>query len=462
MTTAGFVMKATKPDWFTDIVAYASGGVTARARHSSLALAVVSPRCGAGSPARALGPHAVKQLWEDWGEGTKRVVVVEADVARGSAAEPSSLWKYTVTFMFGVSALLGLMGDMQVAQNSVKWIDQGRFITHDDDNDGQVSLVVVDTCSGKKSVVKRGGVLPNVTIGRYCANAMWAVKLEGVNKAVAITKLTTEYPECPVFTVQLPGYRGELVCFNQVISSEAAIAVRSPNTTVRSIVVIDVAKSFETKSLHVVTTTALDDSLNSRDCVVQNLIVMQNSMRQKVYIVLAHTNNASWEIGWFVAIVDSNGQANRLYSDYQYFDPRNGIYQVSSSLFLVEKSTCLELWDLSNTKVLPLMCHTGYSRNTGGVLCGSGLLALIEPNQQRLQVIEMPSQHIVVEFGLKGEVLHSLQYNGSFIFSAPTSHEYGPCSIDQSTSTSISIRHSCNHGSHVGSDQNQPQCGIGP
>ncbi|KAH3705925.1 hypothetical protein Pelo_19527 [Pelomyxa schiedti] len=68
-------IKVTKPDWLGDVTIH-DGGLSAPAQFSSLALAVFSARCGARSPARALGAHMLRQLWDDWVVGCQRVVAI--------------------------------------------------------------------------------------------------------------------------------------------------------------------------------------------------------------------------------------------------------------------------------------------------------------------------------------------------------------------------------------------------
>ncbi|KAH3722648.1 hypothetical protein Pelo_18645 [Pelomyxa schiedti] len=144
-------IKVTKPDWLGDVTIH-DGGLSAPAQLSSLALAVFSARCGARSPARALGAHVLRQLWDDWVVGCQRVVAICVAVRDES---PDAV-ELVCSFRFSVSPLLlGIMGGgVQVTANLAyffekqQWVDENRFIGVDGLTAGRPEVKMVDALSG--------------------------------------------------------------------------------------------------------------------------------------------------------------------------------------------------------------------------------------------------------------------------------------------------------------------------
>ncbi|KAH3714436.1 hypothetical protein Pelo_19054 [Pelomyxa schiedti] len=353
----------------------------------------------------------LRQLWDDWVVGCQRVAVLDAEVmpcGRGKG-------KHCV-ITFGVSPLLlGIMGIKFVLAGELLgiertwWVDENTLM-REEGTRGALSLV--NTTSGEKSAVRKGVGLYNSNLR---VNRDWVFQLAG--QLISVGSMKTGELEDPVVTVALPDvYTPEKLPFglSRVIPSMAVMAVVRLYSKRFYILVIDVAKTYKSRMLCVVSETPCDFR-GIEEWAMESVLVMQNKAGQNVFIF---DITQRWESKSVVISILENGEMNELYS--HKIDCI--LVQVSGSMFAVynRKEERLDIWDSNDTtKRHPVIKCIPKAGNDNFVV-GGGLIVLLDTDTQHLQVIDASSTHTVVTFGISGWLITDVMSDTSFLCCKPS------------------------------------------
>ncbi|KAH3732927.1 solute carrier family protein [Pelomyxa schiedti] len=396
------IIKVTKPEWLGDIVIH-EGGLSAPAQFASLALGVVSARCGSRSPARALGAHMLRQLWDDWVVGCQRAIVVDVLLKRKEDDGEERKTFPTCAFRFSVSPLLlGIMGGgVQVTSvhlphivEKQQWVDENRFIGVDGLTAERPEVRMIDALTGVKTVLRR----EEGSISHLCANRSWLVNLKSGGKLFVVTPTAAVGVDSGVsVALPHPSYRATFLVLNKVVPSQAVILVKdSEGKRARYFLVVDVAKTYSSRVLEIMGATPFPDDKLDEDWYIETIVVMQNKVGENVFIFSAQETRDHETV---VMSVQSNGDARKLYTPRIYLV----LDQVSSSLFSVYHANRLDIWDCNDTsKKYPVVkCIPDYM-DDANEMTGGGFIVFTEKNHNKLQVIEASSTQVVVSFGIDG------------------------------------------------------------
>ncbi|KAH3762145.1 hypothetical protein Pelo_6013 [Pelomyxa schiedti] len=402
-------------------------GVWAADQLATLALASHSPRCGANSPARALGPHLLKQLWDSCVLACLRSVVL--DVSVRSADQPSILGRWSLVVRLRVSPLLlGLVGPVHVAHRETQmgrhtidhcqWLDETLCCEERSTTSWRDAVVARRT--GPRGLAWRGSercLIPHKNhMDVYVANREWMMQRthDGVGYSVIVRSLGGVGVcdgdgreegsgggggggEAEAVVVQLPVYRyfGRLFKFSKAIPSQAVMVADAGEEPGIALVVFDVAKTYATRTLQVVSTTrcgaVTPEWLN--DFCMGDILVMRNRAGDTVFVFEA-TSLTQLTTQSVVYAVQANGDTTQIYSEIG----AGVLTQVSGSLFSIyhKRTQVLDIWDCSDTSPSaattrkPLWSIKQVKNYK--VISGGGLMFLATHKKQ-LQVIDGASGH---------------------------------------------------------------------
>ncbi|KAH3762719.1 eukaryotic translation initiation factor [Pelomyxa schiedti] len=409
---SGLAFKVTKPEWLGDVVLH-EGGLSAPAQFSSFALAVVSARCGSRSPARALGTHLLRQLWDDWVVGCQRAIVVDVLLKRKEDDGEERKTSFPMcAFRFSVSPLLlGIMGRMVAipsaqipAVDGAQWVDENRFIGVDGLTTERPEVLMFDALSGaKKMVIRR----EEGSISHLCANRSWLVNLKSGGELFVVTNMETVGVDPHGVAVVLPDpySRATFLVLNKVITSQAVMLVveRTEGKNARShFMVVDVAKTYSTRILNVVGTTPFPQHRKLHVSMVEAIVVTQNKVGENVFIISV-VNDRRESV---VMSVQSDGEIRRLCAQKKDILLR----QVSGSQFSLYHKQRLDIWDCNDTTHrYPVIKCIPQHVDAPAFLVGGGLIVLIEKHHETLRFIDTSSMRVVVSFGINGWLITDLK-----------------------------------------------------
>ncbi|KAH3760306.1 hypothetical protein Pelo_7881 [Pelomyxa schiedti] len=413
-------------------------GVWAAEQVVALALASHSPRCGADSPARALGPHLVKQLWDSCVLSCLRPVVLDVSVAPYPPSPPLfGKWRLVVRLTLS-PLLLGLVGAVHVAPREAEM--DGHAVNRCQRLDETLCCVERGTSppGWQDAVVARrtgpwggaGGwsgrerrLLPSMDhVEVYVVNREWMLQRvrDGAGFSLVVRSLRGVGgddveerrgggrggdDEDEAVVIRLPEYRylGRSFEFSKAIPSHAVMIVDSGNQPGTTLLVLDVAKTHATRSLKVVSTThcaLTPEWLSKFDWC--SVAVMQNRACETVFLIQSSNLSSSS----FVHAVQANGDTTQLYCEIGSFP----LSQVSESLFSIyhKRTQVLEIWDCSDTLSpssgattrRPLRSILNLGKDNSLFTSGGGFIFLVRPGSKQLEVIDGASGNtaVMIEF----------------------------------------------------------------
>ncbi|KAH3767225.1 hypothetical protein Pelo_899 [Pelomyxa schiedti] len=410
--------KATQPSWLGDV--RFGSALVARAQFASLVVAAQCPtRCGARSPARVLGTHLLRQLWDDWVVGCQRVLVLDAAVfQRGTSGNNPGLER-RCTFRFGMSPILmGVTTVVQVEatgkligndENSKKRVDGDRYLEME--NGGHPEVWIRNSTTGEERFLRQedGSAVAS------CANAKWWVQLKKEGMELSITDIEVEGGDlAPEVSLMLPDDivpDSSCLALDRLVSSQAVLLMEHIHGTRRfsSFLVVDLAKTFSTRTLQVAesTTCVFPHQNTSVVWKVGEILMMRTRSNQTVFIV----DTFNWEGKSIILAVQPNGDVTKIYT--QVYDCR--IFQVSSSLFSIynDEANRLDIWDCNETTKKHPVSRSMHELEDQGIMGGFGFITFVQDGE--LQVIEASSGVVVLSMEIDAWRIAGLFSETSFM-----------------------------------------------
>ncbi|KAH3767227.1 hypothetical protein Pelo_901 [Pelomyxa schiedti] len=448
-TTKNAVLKVTKPSWLGDIVFHTV--LVARDQFASLVVAAQFPaRCGARSPARVLGTHLLRQLWDDWVVGCQRVFILDVHMVKegyvfdrsrifdsecDSDSGRDSEW---VLFKIGVSPLLlgittglcamrlhdvfgGGCDGWWIDENRICWLEREkgkdnemwmRDIRYPDDEEDSYTQLVP---AGKDVGASTG----------LCINGKWWVQLIKNSRILVITNLTE--PEPLTAFVVLSDPWGSVVDYIGLIkgtSSQAVMLVSNLTSLTTSLVIFDIEQTYNTGTVQVITRNPCEFPPSTfEEWTVGNILVMHNKSGHRVIIMenyrLDHDDHEDWDAVDSLAVsIQPNGEAQKLCSQTKQ---HSSLTQISGNLFLLHHKigSRLDIWDINSlASKQPVTCIPGVHEYFQA-LAGGGFVVFAagkEDNERKvIQVMEPVSGIVSAAFEVKGWRIKELFDDCSFV-----------------------------------------------
>ncbi|KAH3766452.1 hypothetical protein Pelo_1688 [Pelomyxa schiedti] len=341
------------------------GATTAQSQMVSLMLAA-HPRCGAHT-ALPRGPSPVdagglwlaflRALWSDYIAATEARFVVDLTALSSSPASPGSRTHDCGVQLRVSPAVLGLTGPVttHAVCHSLR-LDGDRHL--DEEWGGcTYELRVVDaTTSG----TNKGGdrdyyVVHNDSSGSYYGNSRWVVMFSfasGEGTSVSITK-AVDLPALKFVRCRVdPPFPCFVKCVSFCVRSDPDKAVfvltHKPNKKCLSALVVDVAKSFESRSLVIVSDTQCvitgDGHLG-----VSNLLCLSTASGSRCFVL---RKTYDWKSFQLSAVYDAVPQQGEQPVATEVKPGDLGLSQLSESQFCVctkrHPSAFAEVWDCSS------------------------------------------------------------------------------------------------------------------
>ncbi|KAH3758358.1 hypothetical protein Pelo_9860 [Pelomyxa schiedti] len=389
-------------------------GIQARDQLASLLVASQCCRCGNNSAAGVLGPVLVRQLWDTWGIGTERKVVVAVTATNGALLP--------MAVRFGVSiALMGMTTDVHIACIYGYWVDYNLNVMQVGANVLRLSDA---TTGGSRELVPQRRFAMN----HLCMNGKWWLQIKREGHLLVVTNLQGDNTGELAF-VPLPKTHSivKSMSFCKLCSSQSLMIMKRGHKSL--LFVVDIARTYATKSLQIVSSTQCTCGYFADDCVEQ-IILMKNKAEQNVFVVEITIPNPPYSV---VFAVQQTGVMSKLMNHAE--PPPGGILsQLSSSLFSLCTLKKLDIWDCNDT-ALPLRTLQISAACEGpafsGILSGNGLICLRGDNNQLL-VTEATSGVVVasidflqpgwdlgIRMGFVGEVHEPRAWQGDVTNATP-------------------------------------------